>query len=64
MKNFAIIIIYNKKDGRSRHNKTLMSNTQTVICDFYIATGRESSSSQYAPYEYLHPYGASYRATF
>ena len=32
MKNFAIIIIYNKKDGRSRLNKTLMSNTQTVIC--------------------------------
>jgi len=51
MKNFAIIIIYNNKDGRSRLNKTLMSNTQTVIVDFYNATGRESSSSQSAPYE-------------
>ncbi len=52
MKFFAIIIIYNKKkDGRSRLNKTLMSNTQTVICDFYNAKGWESSSSQSAPYE-------------
>ncbi len=43
MKKFAIIIIYNKKkDGWSCLNKTLMSNTQTVIVDFYIATGRVS----------------------
>ena len=42
MKNFATIIIYNKKDGRSRLNKTLMSNTQTVIIDFGSATGRVS----------------------
>ena len=39
MKNFAIIIICDKKDGRSRLNKTLMSNTQNVICDFYNAKG-------------------------
>jgi len=42
MKNFAIIIIWDKKDGKSRLDKTLMSNTQTVICDFYNATGCES----------------------
>ena len=33
-----------KKDGRSRLNKTLMSNTQTVSCGFYVAKGRCHSS--------------------
>ena len=51
MKNFAIIIIYDKKDGRSRLCKTLMSNTQTIIVDFGIAKEMLSSSSQSHPYE-------------